>query len=46
MSNLVDVHPEEVAVGTPVAVVWEDMGPDLALPRFRVVASGGGGGAP
>jgi uncharacterized OB-fold protein len=35
VSNLVDVEPEEVAVGMPVEVVWEDMGPELAVPRFR-----------
>ncbi len=35
VSNLVDAEPEEVAVGLPVEVVWEDMGPELALPRFR-----------
>lgn len=35
LSNLVDVGPETVRVGMPVEVVWEDVGPDLALPRFR-----------
>jgi uncharacterized protein len=35
VSNLVDAEPEEVEVGMPVEVVWEDMGPQLALPRFR-----------
>jgi len=35
VSNLVDVEPEEVTVGMPVEVVWEDMGPELAVPRFR-----------
>ena len=35
MSNLVDVEVEEVTVGMPVEVVWEDMGPELAVPRFR-----------
>jgi hypothetical protein len=35
VSNLVDAETEEVAVGLPVEVVWEDMGPELALPRFR-----------
>jgi uncharacterized OB-fold protein len=34
VSNLVDVEVEEVAVGMPVEVVWEDMGPELAVPRF------------
>ena len=35
ISNLVGVEPEAVAIGVPVEVVWEDMGPELALPRFR-----------
>jgi uncharacterized OB-fold protein len=35
VSNLVDAEPEEVAVGMPVEVAWEDMGPELAVPRFR-----------
>ena len=37
-SNLVDVDPTMVAVGMRVAVVWEDMGPALAIPRFRPAA--------
>ena len=35
VSNLVDAETEEVAVGLAVEVVWEDMGPELAVPRFR-----------
>jgi len=35
VSNLVEVDPHDVRVGMPVTVVWEDMGPELALPRFR-----------
>jgi uncharacterized OB-fold protein len=37
VSNLVDVDPATVRVGLPVAVVWEDVAPGLALPRFRPV---------
>jgi len=29
------VEPEEVSVGMAVEVAWEDMGPELAVPRFR-----------
>ena len=39
VSNLVDVEPEEVSVGMSVEVVWEDMGPELAVPRFRPAPS-------
>lgn len=35
VSNLVECDPEELSIGMPVHVVWEDMGPALALPRFR-----------
>jgi hypothetical protein len=54
VSNLVDADPGEIEVGMPVEVVWEDMGPELALPRFRPVrgaaaaqtGTGRPGGAP
>jgi hypothetical protein len=42
VSNLVDAEPDEVTVGMPVEVVWEDMGPELAVPRFRPALRGGG----
>jgi hypothetical protein len=56
VSDLVEVEPEEVTVGMPVEVAWEDMGPELAVPRFRAAparsqagaagsASGSGSGA-
>jgi len=35
ISNLVETPPEQVAVGLPVEVAWEDMSADLAIPRFR-----------
>jgi uncharacterized OB-fold protein len=35
VSNLVDAEPGAVSVGMPVEVAWEDMGPELAVPRFR-----------
>ncbi len=41
ISNLVDVDPETLEVGLRVEVVWEDMGPDLAIPRFRPVRRSG-----
>jgi uncharacterized OB-fold protein len=36
MSNVVGAKPEEIAIGLPVELVWEDMSPDLAIPRFRL----------
>ncbi len=35
ISNLVDVTPEQLEIGLPVELVWEDMSEDLAIPRFR-----------
>ncbi|MGI9432493.1 MAG: Zn-ribbon domain-containing OB-fold protein [Myxococcota bacterium] len=35
ISNLVGVAPNELAIGMPVELVWEDMSSDLAIPRFR-----------
>ena len=37
ISNIVDAAPEELAIGLPVEVAWEDMSTDLAIPRFRIV---------
>lgn len=34
-SNLVDVPPDEVAIGMAVEVVFEDIGAGIALPLFR-----------
>jgi len=35
VSNLVDAPATDAAVGMAVEVVWEDMGPELSVPRFR-----------
>lgn len=35
ISNIVDVGAEAVHVGMRVELVWEDVAPDLAVPRFR-----------
>ena len=39
VSNLVDIDPADVAIGMRVEVVWEVMGPELSLPRFRPVST-------
>ena len=36
VTNIVDADPAEVRIGRPVELVWEDMGPELALPRARL----------
>jgi uncharacterized OB-fold protein len=33
VTNIVDVPPTEVQIGDRITVVFEDMGPELALPR-------------
>ena len=35
ISNLVGVNPDEIRIGMPVELVWEDMSAELAIPRFR-----------
>jgi len=40
ISNLVGVEPDSVAIGMPVELVWEDMGPGLAIPRFCPMSAG------
>jgi uncharacterized OB-fold protein len=35
-SNVVEASPEDLRVGRPVEVVWEDMDAHLTLPRFRL----------
>ena len=36
ISNVVDASPDELEIGLPVELVWEDMSADLAIPRFRL----------
>lgn len=35
VSNVVDCEPEQVHVGLAVEVVWDRLGDDLTVPRFR-----------
>ena len=35
LSNIVDVNPEDVRVGMPVEVVFEEITPEISLPKFR-----------
>lgn len=41
ISNLLDVAPADVAVGMRVQVAWDEVKPDVVLPRFRRVEAGG-----
>lgn len=37
VSNLVDCRPEEIALGMPVAVVFDDVTEAVSLPKFRLL---------
>lgn len=38
-SNLVDVPPDDVTIGTPVEVVFEEVGAGVVLPLFRRISN-------
>ena len=38
LSNLVDLKPEEVKIGMPVDVTWDDATPDFSIPKFKPIA--------
>ena len=40
ISNVVGASPDELAIGLPVELVWEDMSTELAMPRFRPAREG------
>jgi len=40
VSNLVDAAPEELRVGLPVEVFFEDVSAEVTVPRFRVRRGG------
>jgi hypothetical protein len=44
VSNLIDIDPADVSIGMDVEVVWEDMGPELGIPRFRAAGHPKGAG--
>jgi hypothetical protein len=35
VTNVVDMKPEDIYIGMPVEVVFEDIGPDLTLFKFK-----------
>ena len=35
LTNIVDCRPEEVRIGMPVAVVFDDVTPEVTLAKFR-----------
>ena len=36
-TNIIGAQPEDLAIGLPVQVTFEDITPDIALPKFRLV---------
>jgi uncharacterized OB-fold protein len=45
ITNLVEIDPALVTVGLPMELVWDDVRPGLALPRFRPRGGGSAAGA-
>lgn len=39
LTNVVGCKPDEVKIGMPVEVTFEDVNEDIAIPRFKPVAS-------
>jgi uncharacterized OB-fold protein len=37
MSTIVEAKPEDLKIGMAVEVVWDDVTPEVSLPRFRPV---------
>ena len=37
LTNIVDCTPEEVSIGMPVEVAFEDATPEISIPLFRPV---------
>ena len=37
VSNMVDIKPEEISIGMPVEVVFDDVAEGITLPKFRKV---------
>ena len=37
MSNLVDFQPQDLKIGTPVEVVFEDITEEITLPKFKPI---------
>ncbi len=40
LTNIVDCPPEQVKIGMPVEVVFDDVTPEVTLPKFKPAASG------
>jgi len=38
IANLVESDPDAVTIGARVEVVWDDVNPDVTIPRFRLAA--------
>jgi uncharacterized OB-fold protein len=37
ISNMIGTGPEEISIGMPVEVVFDDVAEELTLPKFRKV---------
>jgi uncharacterized OB-fold protein len=41
LTNIVDCAPEQVKIGMPVQVTFEDVSPEIAIPKFKPRPLGG-----
>jgi len=41
LSNIVDCLPDDLCIGMPVEVVFEDVTPEVKLPKFRPIGGRG-----
>ena len=41
VGNLLDCHAEEIRIGSPVRVAFEDLGDGIVLPQWRLAEPGG-----
>lgn len=37
VANLADVPPDQITIGMPVEVIFDEVTPEISLPRFRRV---------
>ena len=37
-TNIVNADPKDIAIGSPVEVVWDDVTPEFTLPKFQLAS--------
>jgi uncharacterized OB-fold protein len=39
IANIVESDPDQVSIGSHVELVWDDVDPDVTIPRFRLAGT-------